>query len=86
MSNENTQWDIIFMDYNLEEDLNGIELAEKIIKEGFNGTIIFVTGEGGFVLKTKIKLSSIKDYEYIEKGSKMFESIDKILINRGYND
>jgi len=79
LEDDGIDWDIIFMDYNLQEDITGIEVA-KVLKENAKKDfkLIFITGEGSMFLSTKLKVSGL-DYAYIEKNSKMENSILDIL-------
>ncbi|RLA84107.1 MAG: hypothetical protein DRG78_02375 [Epsilonproteobacteria bacterium] len=73
------EWEVVFMDYNLEEDVTGIDVA-KIMKKYTNKDfkLIFITGEGSFFLSTKLKVSGL-NYDYIEKNSQMENKILDIL-------
>lgn len=85
VDNEVLNANFLLMDYNLEENINGITLAEKFINKGFNGKVILITGEGGMIVKTKVKFSSIKKEQiiYLEKNDtlldKIFDVIDSTL-------
>lgn len=71
----------LIMDYNLEEDINGITLAEKMINKGFDGKVILITGEGGLIVKTKIKFSHIKKEQiyYLEKNDSLLDKIIDVI-------
>lgn len=71
----------LIMDYNLEEDINGITLAEKMINKGFDGKVILITGEGGLIVKTKIKFSHIKKKQiyYLEKNDSLLDKIIDVI-------
>lgn len=71
----------LIMDYNLEEDINGITLAEKLINKGFDGKVILITGEGGLIVKTKIKFSHIKKEQiyYLEKNDSLLDKIIDVI-------
>ncbi len=71
----------LIMDYNLEEDINGITLSEKMINKGFDGKVILITGEGGLIVKTKIKFSHIKKEQiyYLEKNDSLLDKIIDVI-------
>ena len=71
----------LIMEYNLEEDINGITLAEKMINKGFDGKVILITGEGGLIVKTKIKFSHIKKEQiyYLEKNDSLLDKIIDVI-------
>ena len=70
----------------MEEDVNGIVLAEKYIKKGFKGVVILITGEGGFIIKTKVKFSDIKRLYYIEKNPDLLDKVIDIIDNNFKNN
>jgi len=73
------KYDLIIMDYNLQDEVNGLELAQTILdKKIYEGKFLFVTGEGGLILRGKIHLT-IPDYDYVEKGADMYKKIVKIV-------
>jgi len=71
--------DFLLIDYNLGEDINGITLAEQYVGKGFKGVIMLITGEGGFIVKTKLKFSEIKDFYYIEKNADLLDKVINII-------
>lgn len=71
--------DFLLIDYNLQEDINGITLAEQYVEKGFKGVLMLITGEGGFIVKTKLKFSGIKDFHYIEKDGDLLDKVIDII-------
>lgn len=75
------QANFLIIDYNLEEDVNGIVLAEQLIEKGFKGKVLLITGEGGLIVKAKIKFSHIKKDQifYIEKNETLLDKVIDII-------
>ena len=72
-------WDVVFMDYNLEEDVTGIDVAKVLAEYATNNfKLVFITGEGSIFLSTKLKISGL-EYDYIEKNAQMEHKILNIL-------
>lgn len=76
--------DTYIIDYNLEDDLNGIEIIKKLKDSGFIGKIIFISGEGDYSLRMKIKLTC-NDCEFISKGQKGFHEEIIKEIEKNFN-
>lgn len=77
----------LIMDYNLEEDVNGIVLAEQLVNKGFKGKVLLITGEGGLIVKAKLKFSNLKKDQiyYLEKNDTLLEKIFDIIDNSYIN-
>lgn len=76
--NYNITWDLLFMDYNLDEKIKGIELAKKLRETNDYKHLCFVSGENKYIFSTKLKFSGL-DYYYLEKNSKLEEELIKTV-------
>lgn len=78
--------DFLLMDYNLEDSMNGVQLAERLINLGYSGTIIFITGESNLIVKTKLRFSGVKGYFYLNKNDDLIENILRIIKENQSNE
>ncbi len=48
--------DFYIIDYNLEDDVNGVDVIKSLKEKGFDGTVIVVTGEDTALLSGRLKM------------------------------
>ena len=81
INNNEGSVDVIIMDFNLEEEYNGLTLAEDIIKNenAFKGLFVFYTGMGGVIFEMRLKFSKVKNYKYLKKGPDSLKELEEII-------